>query len=204
MNKEEFLNELRLRLSGLPQEETRDRISFYSEMIDDRMEDGVPEAEAVAEIGTPEEIGQQILSDIPLSRLVREKVASGREPSSGRSRKTWKTILLIAGSVVWIPLLVAFLSVLLSLYIALWAVVISLWAVFLALAAAAVGCVPGTVWLLVTGHSLSALGTIGTAVLCAGLAILMFFACLAATRGVLKLTKKLLLKIKSAFIRKEA
>ena len=47
MNKEEFLSELRTKLSGLPQEDIEERISFYSEMIDDRMEDGISEEEAV-------------------------------------------------------------------------------------------------------------------------------------------------------------
>ena len=37
-----------------------------------------------------------------------------------------------------------------------------------------------------------------------GLSILMFFACVAITKGVVKLTKKMMLKLKSAFIRKEA
>ena len=47
MNKLEFIAELRDRLSGLPQGEVEERLSFYSEMIDDRMEDGVSEKEAV-------------------------------------------------------------------------------------------------------------------------------------------------------------
>ncbi len=37
MNKEQFLYELQLRLSGLPQVDIDERIAFYSEMIDDRI-----------------------------------------------------------------------------------------------------------------------------------------------------------------------
>jgi len=39
MNKKEFADKLRARLSWLPPKEIEDRISFYMEMIDDRMEE---------------------------------------------------------------------------------------------------------------------------------------------------------------------
>lgn len=41
MSKQEFLAELRKALSGLPQGDIEDRLTFYSEMIDDRMEEGL-------------------------------------------------------------------------------------------------------------------------------------------------------------------
>ena len=47
MNKQEFLAQLRKGLSGLPKEDIDERLTFYSEMIDDRMEDGIPEETAV-------------------------------------------------------------------------------------------------------------------------------------------------------------
>ena len=50
MNKEKFLDALRRRLSGLPQEDIDERIAFYEEMIDDRMEEGLSEEEATATI----------------------------------------------------------------------------------------------------------------------------------------------------------
>ena len=48
MNKQEFLDELRKGLCGLPSEDIEERINFYSEMIDDRMEEGLTEEESVA------------------------------------------------------------------------------------------------------------------------------------------------------------
>ena len=39
MNKQEFLMRLREGLSGLPQNEIEERLTFYSEMIDDRIEE---------------------------------------------------------------------------------------------------------------------------------------------------------------------
>ena len=48
MTKQEFLNQLRMGISGLPQEDISERLTFYREMIDDRMEEGLSEEEAVA------------------------------------------------------------------------------------------------------------------------------------------------------------
>jgi len=196
MNRAEFLYALREKLSGLPSEELEERLSFYAEAIDDRMEDGYLEDAAVAEIGTPEEIAAQIISEIPLSRLVREKVGAKKQ------RRTWQTVLLAVGAVVWVPLLIAFLAVIFSLYIALWAVVISLYAVCLALAAAGVCALPGAVLLAVRGNLPAAAAFFGTCIFCAGLAILMFFLCRAVTKGVIKLTGNMIRKIKALLFRK--
>ena len=74
MNKQEFLTDLRNALSGLPRREIEERVTFYSEMIDDRMEEGMSEEEAVAGTGTVEEVRTQIVADIPLQKLVMERI----------------------------------------------------------------------------------------------------------------------------------
>ena len=63
MNKQEFLAQLRKRLSGLSQSDIEDRLAFYSEVIDDRMEEGISEEKAVGENGTLDEIVSQILAE---------------------------------------------------------------------------------------------------------------------------------------------
>ena len=45
MNKQEFITSLYNRLSGLPQNDIENSIEFYSEMIDDRIEEGLTEEE---------------------------------------------------------------------------------------------------------------------------------------------------------------
>ena len=50
MNKREFSAKLREMLSGYQQSEVEERVAFYSEMIDDRMEEGLTEEEAVREV----------------------------------------------------------------------------------------------------------------------------------------------------------
>ena len=46
MNKREFLASLRNGLYGLPQDDIEERLGFYAEMIDDRMEEGLTEEQA--------------------------------------------------------------------------------------------------------------------------------------------------------------
>ena len=52
MTKQAFAAALRNELSGLPREDIDRSIDFYCEMIDDRMEEGLTEEEAVSAIGS--------------------------------------------------------------------------------------------------------------------------------------------------------
>ena len=74
MTKLEFISSLYERLSGIPKKELEDRISFYVEAIEDRIEDRLSEADAVAEVGSADEIAEAILSEIPITRLVKDKI----------------------------------------------------------------------------------------------------------------------------------
>ena len=65
MTKLQFLFALRDKLAGLPQSDIEERLRFYSEMIEDRMEEGLSEEEAVAAVGTVDEIASQATADIP-------------------------------------------------------------------------------------------------------------------------------------------
>ena len=198
MNKQEFLSELGKKISGLPKEEIDDRLEFYEELIDDRIEAGYPEELAVENIGTPEEVSAQILSDTPLSLIVKEKVKP-----EGRKRSAWEIILLVLGSPIWLSLLIAVFAVLLSVYAVFWSLVICLWAVFIALAACFLAGLVGFVWYLVHGNIVLSLGFLGAGLVSGGLAILLFFASREATKGVARLTRGIALGIKRAFMRKD-
>ena len=197
MDKAQFMEELRGRLAGLPRGDLDERLQFYGEMIDDRMEDGLSEAEAVAGIGSVDEVVAQIMEEIPLSKLVREKV------KRSRGLKAWEIVLLVLGSPVWLPLGIAAFAVGLSVYIALWAILISLWAADLSLAAGALGGVAGAVLYLIKANPAGAGMMLGAAICCAGLAVLLFAGCRALTKGLLRLTKKMLLGLKNLLIGKE-
>ena len=197
MSKAEFLAALQDGLAGLPQDEIRDRLAFYSEMIDDRMEEGLTEAEAVAGIGSVDETVSQIVADIPLTKLVRERMAPKR------TLRAWEIILLVLGFPLWFPLLIAAAAVVFSLYIVLWSLIVSLWAVVVSLWAAALGGIAAAAILAVQGRVPAAVAMLGAGLLCAGLSILMFSGSAAASKGLIHLTKKLAGKIKTLFIRKE-
>ncbi|MBR0161206.1 MAG: DUF1700 domain-containing protein [Oscillospiraceae bacterium] len=198
MNKLQFLDELRRHLSGLPQSDLDERLLFYSEMIDDRVEDGLTEEEAVAGIGPVDEVVEQIMAETPLSRLIKVKV------KQRRSLKVWELVLLVLGSPVWLPLLIAAFAVCLSLYIVLWAVLISLWAVVLSLAVGAVGALFMAAYEVMKSNAAGGGFMLGTAFVCAGIAILLFFGCLALSKGLLRLTQKMLLAVKAMFLGKES
>ena len=61
MRKEEFLTALRAGLTGLSPEGVEKLVEFCSEMIDDRMEDGLTEEEAVAAAGSLDELKTALL-----------------------------------------------------------------------------------------------------------------------------------------------
>lgn len=64
MRKEDFLTALRAGLTGLLPEGVEKLVEFCSEMIDDRMEDGLTEEEAVAAAGSLDELIQQAKTEL--------------------------------------------------------------------------------------------------------------------------------------------
>ena len=56
MTKAEFIEQLSTTLKGLSDEDIKKSLDYYEEMIDDRMEDGKSEEEAVGGLGTIDEI----------------------------------------------------------------------------------------------------------------------------------------------------
>lgn len=197
MSKQEFLAELRKGLAGLPQEDIEERLSFYSEMIDDRMEEGLSEAEAVRAIGPVSKVVSQILADTPIRKLVKEKV----QPS--RTLRAWEIVLLVLGSPIWLSLLIAALAIILSLYVVLWSVAISLWAAFGSVAGCAIGGIVAGIVFAMSGNGLTGIAMLGAGIFCAGLSIFLFYASKAATKGTIILSKKICLGIKRYFVKKE-
>lgn len=196
MTRIKFILELGKRLDGLPTNEVEDRLNFYSEMISDRIEDGLSEEEAVAAIGAVDEIAEQIIADIPLTKIVKEKIKPKRRLC------VWEILLLVLGSPVWLSLLIAVFAVAISIYCSVWAVIISLWAVFVSFVGCAFGLTVGGAMLAIGGNALPGVATIGAGISCAGLAIFAFYGCKIATRAILLLTKKALRAIKSRFIKR--
>ena len=196
MSKQEFLAQLRKGLSGLPQNDIKERLTFYSEMIDDQIEDGVSEEEAISSIGSVDEIVAQAVAETPLMKIAKERIKLKRRLSAG------EIVLVALGSPIWLSLGIAVFGVIFSLNISLWAVIISLWSVFASLAACSIGGVLACVIFAVGGNGTSGVAMLAAGIVCAGLAIFMFYGCKAATDGTLILTKKMAIWIKNCFIKR--
>ncbi len=197
MKKIDFLAALEKRLLGLPDEDRERSLEYYGEMIVDRMEDGMDEESAVADVGTPETAAEAILADVPLSRLVKERIKPKRKLA------VWEIILLVLGSPVWLSLLIAALAVLLAAYASLWAGAVCLWSAVAAFGGGALCGVLVTPICFASGNPADAVFLLGAGLLAAGLGIFAFHGCLAVTKGLCRLTKKMFLLIKCRLVRKE-
>lgn len=197
MNKTQFILEIYEKLPYLPSDEIDERISFYIEIIDDRIEDGLSEEEAVSAVGTVDEIVSHLVADVPLTKIVKGRIKSSRK------LKAWEIVLLALGSPIWISIGLALFAVVLSVYISLWSVLISLWAVFLSLVCYSIGCIAVGVFYACINDVLIGLVAVSAGLVCAGLSIFMLYGCKASTKGILILTKKFAIWLKNCFVRRE-
>ncbi len=78
MNRQEFLVQLRKGLSGLSQDDIEECLTFYSEAIDDRMEEGLSEEEAISAVGFVDEIVTQVVTETSLAKITKEKMSIKR------------------------------------------------------------------------------------------------------------------------------
>ena len=199
MNKQQFLDTLEERLSGLPKQDAEECLGFYSEMIDDRMEDEASEESAVAAMGNIDDIVAQTLAQIPLNKLIKEKIKNQKKKQGNKQKRkmpVWEIVLLCVGSPIWLSLIIAALAVAVALLATAASVIISLWAVFAALVGCAVGGIVSAVLLCLFGNALTGVAMIGAALLCAGLSIFAFL-------GFKELTGQLVLGIKKCFVVKK-
>ena len=181
MNKKEFINALGKGLAGLSSEEQDKWLDFYGEMIDDRIEEGLSEEDAVAAIGNVDAVVEQILLQSKPEKKQKKK----------RELKTWQTVLLIVGSPLWFSLVVAAASVVFTLMVAMWAVVISFYAVAVSLLACGLAGVVITPVMMVRGNMGAGLFCLGAGLFCGGLGMLWFIGTNYMAKGAAWLCKKL-------------
>ena len=196
MNKIDFLSELEKLLDCVCKEERDKTLVYYGEMIDDRVEDGLTEEQAVLEIGTPQRIAEQIMLDLPLKTLVKNRL----KPK--RALGVWEIILIVLGSPIWLSLMIAAVAVVISLYAVLWAVLVVFYAVGASLA---IGGLVGVVCLvvyLVQANVGAGLFMLGAGLVCAGIAALMIVVNNLVAKGLVKASKAIFIGIKSCFIKK--
>lgn len=196
MNKAQFLDALRRGLSQLPPEEIDKQLAYYSELIDDMVEDGMTEYEAVEHLGSVQEIYENILLDMPLPLLVKSK----SKPKGGWSALA--IILVVLGFPVWFSILAALFAVVLAVYVSIWAVGISVFAAVLAIAVAAV-VLAVFFFILLLKNIPAAILALGVGFVLAAIALLLGIGAFYLCKGIVKATAAMGRGIKRLFIRKE-
>ena len=194
MSKNEFLKELESRLNGLPSEDIKERVAFYEEMINDRLEEGKSEEEALKEIGTVDEIVEQITKETPLVKLVKERVKPKRRI------QTWEIVLIAVGFPLWLPLLITAFALIMVAYILVWTLVIVTYTVEIATSVAGLVAIIAGAAAFFSGAHWYGVGLAAGGVMCIGFSILFIFACIGATKASIALTKVIILSIKKKFV----
>ena len=184
MDKQTFLDTLRRRLSDLPASEVEKSLAFYEESIDDRVEDGMDEYEAVAALGSIDEIERSIREAQPLTAIVAQRIR--HERAKRQSTSAFWIVLAIVGSPVWLPLLISVVTVVLSLYVTVWAVVISFGVTALALVLAGLAALVYGILNFSAGIG-ALLFAVGAAGVCIGLGLLFWALTAALGKGAVKL-----------------
>ena len=193
----EYLEAIRSRISAMPADDVNRFMDYYSEMIDDRVEDGLSEEEAVADMGSPEAAVEQILEEMPLTKLVKEKIKPKHE------LKAWEVILIVLGSPVWIPLLITAAVLLLTLWIVAFALLISFYAVVLSFVVAGIGGLICAIPLFIANSPYTAVLMLGAALIGIGIAILFVVSVKPVTVGIFKVCKASVNGIKRMFVKEK-
>ena len=196
MNRYDFLYELKQKLSQLSADEIEKHLSYYEEMIDDRIEDGMTEEEAVASLEDVSVIAERILLDMPITTLVKTKV---------KPKKGWTAtaiVLAIIGSPIWLSLLIALVAVAVSVVVAFWAVVIAVAAAVAAIVLTGLALLIAPIFMIGAGLPV-ALACFAAGLGVIGVALLGFVGVKYLAKAIAFLCKAVFRGIKSIFIRKE-
>lgn len=196
MDKNSFIIALREKLKGLPTEDIERSVEYYKEMIDDQIEEGIPEEEAVSSLGNIDDIVQKILADTPITKIVKDKLKPKKDISP------WVIALLVLGSPVWFPIIFAIFITVFSVYISVWAVLISLFATaFSLIVVGIVGSIISVGFFFQAAIS-SGGALLGIALALIGSSILITVLCKITVKLLITLTQKSFLGLKKLIIGK--
>lgn len=181
MTKAEYLSQIREKINGISTEDVEKNIEYYSEMIDDRIEEGMTEEEAVSQMDSPRKVADMILAETPITKLVEDKI------NSKKQFRAWEIVLIVLGAPIWLSLLIAVISVFFALAISVFAVLISFYAVGFAVGVAAIVGMIGAIMFAVSLNMNAALFMLGTGLICAGLLVLFVMAVKPVSVGIVRL-----------------
>lgn len=190
MNKAYFLDSLEQNLGSLSREERFKFISYYDEIIEDYIEDGYSEKDAVKKVGDPLIVAQNILKE-PREKKV--KVLS-------KSGKIFIGFLIILGFPLWGSLLLTGILLILSGYIIIWCLPFTTGTFAVAGLYASLVSIIGSPFLFKEGTYL-VVTQFGIGILVLGLSILSGIITIAIAKQFFKVTIRFTQKVISLFKR---
>lgn len=126
MNKEDFLKKLTDELTHIPPVEIVKAIGYYKESIEDRVDDGMTEEEAVRSLGSFEEIIKNIEDEVSLGSVVKDKVKRRVEQdNSSGNNKLLLVVLAIVTFPIWGMACLVGVSLVFAFYVAIWGLFIA-------------------------------------------------------------------------------
>lgn len=188
MRKAEFLARLDANLDFMEEQERRATLQFYDEQLEDRIDDGMTEEEAVASLESPQDVARN-LNDF---RTTQSSQAAAAPTTGFASYSTEKKVLVVLGIIF---ALIILSPIIFSLIAAVFSVVLFIVSIILALALAAIGFVILGIALftmailLIPSSPPSALAHLGMSIVSFALAILSGLATYYASYGLIKLAK---------------
>ena len=125
MNKEQFIRAFRKKLRGMPREEIAKTVSYYEEIIADKIEGGMSEQEAVASLGNLDELAR--------SARGAEPETAEKSPRMHEAPAPWIIILLVLGSPIWIGIGAGLFGVVIGFWATLFSLIVTLFSVMIGL-----------------------------------------------------------------------
>lgn len=190
MNKADFLDSLKRQLDSLSKEERFKFISYYDEIIEDYIEDGYTEKDAVEKVGDPLKIAQNILKE-PREKKI--KILS-------KSGMIFIGFLVVLGFPLWGSLLLAGILLILSGYMLIWCLPFLTGTFTLGGLYASLVSILGTPFLFKDGAYL-AITQFGVGILVLGFSILSGIITITIAKQFLKITIRFTQKIVRLFKR---
>ncbi|MGT2908080.1 HAAS signaling domain-containing protein [Streptococcus dentiloxodontae] len=186
MDRELFQQALRHYLSDLPGYEIEKSVSYFDEMIDDRIEEGMTEKEAVADIGDPRTIAQKILAE---EQSFMDQFKTKLLPQNGWTTK--HIFWAIVGSPLWLILLCLGVTLLITVP----ALVFSLWCMAIGFSISGIGSIIASPFLM-DGNAALLCYYLCCGFIFLGIGLLLLAAAKASTQWIKPYYRKLIIKSK--------
>ena len=175
MTKKNYLAQLNRALRPLRAGERKKSLQYFSELIDDKMEEGVPEELAVSRMEPVKSAALRILDEAKAQGQLRRRLTG------------WEKTLLVLGFPIWFPLLLTAFLVLAVIYLLVWLIIGCLFLLSISLGLAGLS---GALGLFFFGLSspVATFAFFGFGLAAAGLGIAVFVPLLYLSRAYARLT----------------